>query len=117
MIILSNEVLFQPEATILASLGESSKGEYVYKTDNVNFVKEFNGGKVVKVASQEEIKELRKTLLLAREIDSATARVIRSKYSVESELGAIRRNDSEYKAFIEEVLAKHNAAKDALFSI
>jgi len=117
MIILSKNILFKPDNAVLESLGEAPSGEYVYKTNNLEAVEAANDGTQVDVAGDNVVKELRKTLLLARDIDRNTAQKIRSKYSVDSELGAIRTNDAEYKAFIEEVIAEHNSAKDALFSI
>jgi hypothetical protein len=117
MIILSKEILFKPDNAILESLGEALNGEFVYKTNDPSKIQDFNKDNQFEVASEGKVKELRKTLLSARDIDRNTNNKIRSKYSVESELGAIRTNDPEYKTFIEEVIAEHNAAKDALFSI
>ncbi|NCY20488.1 hypothetical protein EBX31_00845 [bacterium] len=117
MIILSKNILFKPDNAVLESLGEAPSGEYVYKTNNLEAVKAANAEAQVETAGDNVVKELRKTLILAQDIDRNTAQKIRSKYSANSELGAIRTNNAEYKAFIEEVIAEHNAAKDALFSI
>ncbi len=117
MIILSKEILFKPDNAILESLGEALNGEFVYKTDDSSKVEAANEGAQIEVAGEEKVKELRKTLLLARDIDRNTSNKIRVKYSIEAELGAIRTNNAEYNAFIEEVIAEHNAAKDALFAV
>jgi len=117
MIILSKDILFKPDNAALESLGESLSGEFVYKTNDSSKVVEANEGAQIEVASEEKVKKLRKTLILARDIDRNTSNKIRAKYSMEAELGAIRTNNAEYNAFIEEVIAEHNAAKDALFSI
>ncbi|NBO25991.1 MAG: hypothetical protein EBU96_04215 [Actinobacteria bacterium] len=61
--------------------------------------------------------DLRRELPSAREISANTAKRISDKYPGNLELKALRTNDAEYKAFIEQVVAEHNAAKDALFSL
>lgn len=61
--------------------------------------------------------KLRKNSAAAKAIDHNTQVKIKEKYSPEAELKAIRTNDAEYKAFVEQVVAEHNAAKDALFSL
>lgn len=117
MIILAKDILFKPDNVTLESLGEAVSGEFVYKTDDLSAVQAFNQDAAIEVADAGKVQELRKTVILAKDIDRQTATKIRSKYSVDAELGAIRTNDSEYKSFIESVLAEHNAAKDALFSV
>ena len=61
--------------------------------------------------------ELRKTLEAAKAVEAKTEEKIRSKYPISKEMQALRTNDQEYKSFIEQVVAEHNAAKDALFSL
>lgn len=65
-------------------------------------------------ASQDEILAARSKSEAAKQIDGATATKIRSKYSLAKELQALRTNDPEYRAFVDQVVAEHNAAKDAL---
>lgn len=68
-------------------------------------------------SEEETMAMLRKESEFAKAIDRETESKIRAKYSIEAELKALRTNDQEYKTFIEQVVAEHNAAKDALFSL
>ena len=61
--------------------------------------------------------DLRKNLPAAIDITAQTNKKISDKYPGMLELKALRTNDAEYKAFVEQVVAEHNAAKDALFSL
>jgi len=116
MIIQSTSVLSQPESAVFVHLGEYSQG-YVYKTDSLSAVQAANPGSEITEVPSESMPSLRKVLYPAVRINIETHQKIRAKYSVEGEIQAIRTNDQEYKTFIEQVVAEHNAAKDALFSL
>lgn len=116
MIIVSRLVLSAPEEGVLTHLGENHQG-YVYKTNDLNAVEQANLEATISVIPQSGYKELRKMLLPALLIDRQTQEKIRAKYSLEAEIAALRTNDQEYRDFIEQVIAEHNAAKDALFSV
>ena len=116
MIIQSRAILVSPESASLVHLGDYTEG-YVYKTNSLPAVQAANPEAEVAEVPSENLPTLRKVLFTAVELNRKTQEKIRSKYSLEDELGAIRTNNAEYNAFIEEVIAEHNAAKDALFSI
>lgn len=116
MIIQSRSVLSKPESASLTSLGQYSEG-YVYKTENLAEVQAANSEAEITEVPSENMSILRRVLFTAVELNRATQATIRAKYSLEDELGAIRSNDAEYKAFVEQVIAEHNAAKDALFAV
>jgi hypothetical protein len=116
MIIQSRQVLFSPESAALTHLGEYTEG-YVYKTNDLSAVQAANSEATIQEVPASEMPILRKVLASAIELNRKTQATIRAKYSLEDELGAIRSNDAEYKAFVEQVIAEHNAAKDALFAV
>lgn len=116
MIIQSKAVLVSPESASLVHLGDYSEG-YVYKTSSLSSVQAANPDAEVAEVPSENLPILRKVLFTSAEIDRKTQEKIRAKYTLEAELGAIRTNNLEYKNFIEQVVAEHNAAKDALFSV
>lgn len=116
MIIQSRSILSKPESVSLTSLGEYSEG-YVYKTENLAEVQAANSEVAIQEVPSENMSILRRVLFTTIELNRATQATIRAKYSLEDELGAIRSNDTEYKTFVEQVIAEHNAAKDALFSV
>jgi hypothetical protein len=116
MIIQSRSVLSKPESASLTHLGDYSEG-HVYKTERLSDVQAANPDAEISEVPSENMPVLRRVLFTAVELNRKTQEKIRSKYSLEDELGAIRTNNQEYKTFIDQVIAEHNAAKDALFSV
>jgi hypothetical protein len=116
MIIQSRKVLVSSESATLSHLGEYSEG-YVYKTNDISAVQAANSDTTIQEVPASAIPTLRKVLFSAVELNRKTQATIRAKYSLEEELGAIRSNNAEYKSFVEQVVADHNAAKDALFAV
>lgn len=118
MIIGSTTPLNTSEAAPVFHIGNWC-GQFIYKTaSTVEAIKEtpFNENREVSDLTG-SIDKLRSEMDSAVGIGSWTQRSIRSKYSLEGELKALRTGDAEYKAFIEQVIAEHNAAKDALFAV
>jgi hypothetical protein len=118
MIIGSTTPLNTSETAPVTHIGNWG-GLFVYKTSSqIEAIKEttFNESREI-VDLTDAIEKLRSELDTAQGISAWTQRVIRNKYSLESELKALRTGSQEYKAFIDQVIAEHNAAKDALFSV
>jgi hypothetical protein len=98
-------------------LGLTEKFEgFFYVTNDVEALRATHPGVTIEDADSRR-EELRKTLEAALGVDAKTEEKIRAKYSISKEMQALRTNDAEYKTFIEQVVAEHNAAKDALFSL
>jgi hypothetical protein len=118
MILGSTTPLNTAETAPVSHIG-NWEGYFVYKTSSsIEAIKgtAFNESREI-VDLTDAIEKLRSELDSAQGISAWTQRVIRNRYSLESELKALRTGDQEYKAFIDQVIAEHNAAKDALFLI
>jgi PHP family Zn ribbon phosphoesterase len=91
---------------------------FVYKTNaTLEQVKAINGNENRDITELTDLAKLMSELDTSIGLSNSAAHKIRRKYSVDREFQALRTNDPEYRAFVEQTLADHKAAKDALFAV
>lgn len=101
----------------VADLGVYEGKQYLALSEGVAFPKQPRGGVPVKEADLKDEglqKYLKTECPPARQIDMETQLKIRERYSLESELKALRTKDMEYEAYVDSVVAEGRDKKTAL---
>lgn len=101
----------------VADLGVYEGKRYLALSEGVAFPKQPRGGVLIREADLTD-EGLRKYLKAesppARQIDAETQDKIRERYSLEDELKALRVKDTEYEAYVAEVVDEGREKKAAL---
>lgn len=95
-------------------LGEAEGRHYLSVPEDFTIPPHQPAGADYRVHAEPLSAEIRKSLLSIREIDRACVEKIRSRYSIDDELGALRTGESEVQAYIEHCVAEARVAKAAL---